>query len=78
MRHDKGEKREIYAARGIPHLWHADVATRLLEVFELSRGRWSLFRTFHEADRVAAPPFLDLSFDLGLQWDDEASDKTEG
>ena len=70
MRHDKGEKRDIYAANGITHLWHVDVAARVLEVFELAQGRWVLDKTLRDDDSVAASPFDAAPFDLALLWDE--------
>src|SRR5262245_24033159 len=37
-RYDRGEKRDIYAAHGVRHLWHLDPTARLLETFELTDG----------------------------------------
>ena len=70
IRYDKGEKRDIYGRKGVKHLWHVDVATRLLEVFELTAERWVLLETFRDAASVAAPPFDAVPFDLGVLWDD--------
>ena len=68
IRRDKGEKRDIYGANGVRHLWHVDVATKLLEVFELTEGRWMLHRTFRDDESVAAPPFEAVPFDLRPLW----------
>ena len=69
-RYNKGEKRDLYAARGVEHLWHIDPAPRLLEVFELSDGKWVLLKTYRDEDSVTAPPFTDAPFSLGLLWAD--------
>ena len=69
-RYVKGEKRDLYAAHGVGHLWHVDPDARVLEVFELQRGRWLLFQAFRGAMPVAAPPFDAVPFDLDLLWAD--------
>ena len=68
LRYDKGEKRDIYAANGVAHLWHVDPTARLLEVFVLTGGQWLLFRTFRDDEVVTAPPFDAVPFELGLLW----------
>lgn len=67
-RHDTGEKRDLYARHGIAHLWHVDPPEKLLEVFELTQGKWLLWRTFRDDEEVAAPPFAEVPFKLGLLW----------
>lgn len=67
-KYDRGAKRDIYAATGVRHLWHVDVRTRMLEVFELVGGRWVLFRSFQDDEPVAAPPFDAVPFELRLLW----------
>ncbi len=69
-RHDKGEKRDIYARHGVRHLWHVDAAERLLETFELSGDQWLLLRTWRDDEEVAAPPFAVAPFKLGVLWAD--------
>jgi len=69
-RYDRGEKRDIYAAHGVRHLWHLDPTARLLETFELTEGRWLLLKTYRDAEPVAAPPSAEVPFPLGLLWAD--------
>ena len=69
-RYNRAEKRDIYATRGVGHLWLVDPANRLLETFELSKGRWTLLRTCRDNEQVEAPPFAVAGFDLGLLWAD--------
>jgi Uma2 family endonuclease len=69
-RYDRGEKRDIYAAHGVRHLWHLDPTARLLETFELTEGRWLLLKTYRDAEPVTAPPFAEVPFPLGLLWAD--------
>jgi Uma2 family endonuclease len=68
QRHDRGDKRLIYAEAGVSHLWHVDPILQMLEVFELRDGKWLLHGVFHDNADVAAPPFAALSFNLGLLW----------
>jgi Uma2 family endonuclease len=65
---DRGEKRIIYAKAGVRHLWHVDPVLRMLEVFELRDGKWLLLDVYRDNAAVAAPPFADVSFPLGLLW----------
>lgn len=68
QRYDRGDKRIIYADAGVGHLWHLDPVLRMLEVFALRDGKWLLLGSFHDNARVAAPPFAEVSFSLGLLW----------
>ena len=67
-RYDRGDKRIIYAEAGVSHLWHVDPVLRMLEVFELRDGKWLLLDVFRDNAEVAAQPFADPSFPLGLLW----------
>ena len=66
--YDRGEKRIIYAEAGIGHLWHVDPRPQILEVFELREGKWLLLDVFKDNADVAAAPFTEASFPLGLLW----------
>lgn len=66
--YDRGEKREIYAAHGVRHLWLLDPIAKLLETFELTKGKWLLLHTYRDDDTVVAPPFDAVPFPLGLMW----------
>jgi hypothetical protein len=65
---DSRDRRTVYAKAGIQHLWHVDPDLRMLEVFELRDGKWLLLDVFRDNAGVAAPPFVDPSFPLGLLW----------
>lgn len=65
---DLGIKREVYAQYGVSHLWLLDPEPRVLEVFELSGGRWLHVRTFTGDEEVAVPPFDAVPFKLDLLW----------
>ena len=67
-KHDKGEKRQLYALYGIEHLWHLDPRPRTLEVFTRQDKNWLLTHTFLDQDEVRAPPFAEIVFSLGLLW----------
>ena len=64
----RAEKGRIYASAGVPHVWHIDPVLRMLEVFELSEGKWLLLEVFRDDVEVKAAPFADPSFRLNLLW----------
>jgi Uma2 family endonuclease len=66
--YDRGEKRLIYAEAGVGHVWHVDPILRMLEVFELRDGKWLLLDVLRDDAQVAARPFAEPSFPLGLLW----------
>lgn len=65
---DRGVKREIYAGAGVPYLWLVSPATKQLEAFQLTMGKWLLAAVVSDAGEVAAPPFEAAPFSLGLLW----------
>ena len=67
---DQVIKREVYARHGVAHLWHLDPEARVLEVFELTEGKWLVWQTFTGDDEVAAPPFAAMPFTLSDLWAD--------
>ena len=67
-KYDRNEKREIYAAAGVGHLWLVDPRVQVLEVFALANGRWTLVRTFTGDAAVRAVPFDAIEFRLGRIW----------
>ncbi len=68
-RYNRTEKRQIYADAGVEHLWHVDTRTKLLEVFELSKGRWVLLKTWQEGStKVRDRPFEATEFQIDLLW----------
>ena len=66
--YDRGDKREIYARAGVKHLWLADPRVEILEVFELTGGRWLLMGTYDGDAAVRAVPFDAIEFALGQLW----------
>jgi Uma2 family endonuclease len=65
---DRCEKRSIYAKAGVGHLWFVDPRPEMLEVYELTKGKWLLLDAFFGGEQIIAPPFADVSFPLGLLW----------
>ena len=65
---DRHFKRDIYANAGVPHYWILDPRSRMLEVFELEKGKWNLFGTFSAGNDVAAPPFESHTFPMDILW----------
>ena len=68
-RHDKISKMRIYSVNEIPHYWIVDPINKTLEVFALESSSYRNIITFGENDRVSAPPFEEIKFDLGNLWD---------
>ena len=66
--YDRGDKRLIYAAAGVDHVWHINPLLRMLEVYELSDGKWLLLDVFNDDAQVAAAPFAEFCFSLSLLW----------
>lgn len=71
--YDLTDKRDIYRAHGVGHLWLVDPDARTLETFALQGGAWMLGPTAHGDAEVAAPPFEALTIALGDLWVDEGS-----
>lgn len=66
--YDRGDKRLIYAAAGVDHVWHINPLLKMLEVSELRDGKWLLLDVFRDDAQVAAAPFAEFSFSLSLLW----------
>jgi Uma2 family endonuclease len=69
-RFDLTEKRALYAANAVAHLWLVDPDARTLEAFALSAGAWTIAAAFQEGDEVRAAPFEALGSPLGTLWPD--------
>jgi Uma2 family endonuclease len=65
---DRTLKLRIYAESGVPHAWLVDPRQQLLEVFELTDGRWMKIGDWNSDDIVRAPPFDAVSFSLADLW----------
>ena len=68
---DLGQKQEIYAREGIPHLWLVDPAVRTLETFALDKekGDWRLLERLTDDAEVRQPPFDAFAFPLNDLWE---------
>jgi Uma2 family endonuclease len=69
-RFDLTEKRALYGANGVAHLWLLDPEARTLEAFMLAAGPWTLAGAFQDGDDIRAAPFEAIAFPLGALWPD--------
>lgn len=67
-RRDRIVKPDVYASRGIPHLWVVDPLGQLLEVFRLEDGTYRCVQAFSGDERVRAEPFEAVELDIGGWW----------
>jgi Uma2 family endonuclease len=67
-RFDLTEKRDIYGARGVGHLWLVDPGARTLEAFELRGGAWVLVVALADDAEVRVAPFDAVAFPLSALW----------
>lgn len=67
---DLTDKRRLYAAAGIPHLWFVDPIARTLEAFTLAGGVWTLTAALRDEDDVSVAPFDAITFPLAALWAD--------
>ena len=67
---DLTEKRPIYAAAGVEHLWFLDPDARTLEAFENRDGQWLLISALKDGEEVRVPPFDAIAFSLAALWAD--------
>nr|VFJ50606.1 MAG: Endonuclease, Uma2 family (restriction endonuclease fold) [Candidatus Kentron sp. FW] len=65
---DRGVKMPLYATFGTGYLWLVDPQLQTMEVFVLHEGKWLLWKVFKENDRITAPPFEGMGFNLGMLW----------
>jgi Uma2 family endonuclease len=63
-RFDKGQKRQIYADADVPFIWLLDPDSRILDVYQLTAGKWLLLGTVVGGDPISLPPFEAISFSL--------------
>lgn len=65
---DRSRKLPAYAREGVRHAWLVDPEARLLELFRLEGGLWSLVST-HAGDAIVrAEPFEAIELDLLTLW----------
>jgi Uma2 family endonuclease len=67
---DLTEKRDIYRAAGVGHLWLADPEARTLEAFALRDGGWVLLGALKDDEPVRLAPFEAIEFPLSALWPD--------
>ncbi len=65
FRYDRSTKGKVYAEAGIPWYWLVDTQERMVEVWELAGGRWSVLGCFGDDEKLALPPFDGLEFEVG-------------
>ncbi|MFO1208731.1 MAG: Uma2 family endonuclease [Amaricoccus sp.] len=67
-RFDLTEKRALYGANGVAHLWLLDPEARTLETFTLNAGSWTLAAAFQDGETIRAAPFEGLMFPIATLW----------
>ena len=67
---DITDKRRLYAAVGVGHLWFVDPLARTLEAFALRDGAWTLIASLKDDEEVRVPPFDAIAFPLSVLWPD--------
>jgi Uma2 family endonuclease len=60
---DRGPKRALYAAAGVPHYWLGDLYARVVELFEFRDGSYRLAATVAAGDIHPVPWLPDLELD---------------
>jgi Uma2 family endonuclease len=65
---DLTDKRDIYGAAGVAHLWLVDPIARTLEVFGRREGAWLLLGALAEDAEVRLAPFEAVGFPLAALW----------
>lgn len=67
---DLTDKRDIYGAAGVRHLWFVDPKTRTLEAFERREDVWVLLAALRDDEEVRHAPFDAVTFPLSALWPD--------
>jgi Uma2 family endonuclease len=65
---DRGDKRKVYEAERVAHVWFVDPDARTLEVLALDGASYRLIEVYAESVVVRAPPFDAVELDLGALW----------
>ena len=63
--HDRVTKAKLYAEHGLPHLWLLDPAERVLEVFQLTDGRWTCVGSYDDTATERIAPFEAIELSVG-------------
>jgi len=67
---DLTDKRRIYGACGVAHLWMIDPKARTFEAFARQGGAWVLVAALKDDEEVRVPPFEAIAFPLSTLWPD--------
>jgi len=67
-KYDRTSKFRIYHEERVAHLWYIDPQYRTLEVFAWSAAHWTHIANFGDFEDVTAPPFAELTSNLGVLW----------
>lgn len=67
-RRDLTDKRDLYGARGVGHLWLIDPIARTLEAFRHDGGVWVLAMALGDAAAAPVPPFEATTLALADLW----------
>lgn len=65
---DRMKKMPIYAREKVGHVWLADPEERMIEVFRLAKGDFTLLRTVGGDDAIRAEPFDDVEIPPAFVW----------
>jgi Uma2 family endonuclease len=65
---DRGDKRKLYAAHGVRHLWFIDPEAQTLEVLALDGDSYRILEVFGGDALVRAVPFDAIELELGALW----------
>ena len=65
---DRKAKLPVYAREGVRHVWLIDPMPRVLEVFRLDAGGYSLVATHTGIEPVRVEPFEAVVLDLAFLW----------
>ena len=67
---DRVEKLPVYARESVRHVWLLDPIQRMLEVFRMDEGRYTLLGAYKDDDVVTAEPFEVFALELAVLWAD--------
>lgn len=65
---DRHEKKLVYGANGVGHLWFVDPVARALDVHRSERGEWTHVATFQGDAPTRIEPFDAIEFPLAWLW----------
>ncbi len=65
---DRGPKRDVYLAAGVPWLWFVEPLDQLIEVLQLDGATYRIAMTVTGGDPVRLPPFDAIELPLSALW----------